>query len=138
MNTLQIRHRLIPLALLLLSVGGCQTLESRKSNIELEKILSSYQTTVRWGSPEQAYVFLQPEEYARESLPSGLDNIRVTGYEVIRPPAALDEGIVNQVAKISYVLKDRQIERTLVDEQVWEYQTEEKIWYRINPIPEYK
>ena len=54
------------------------------------------------------------------------------------PPIALSEGVVNQTAKISYVLTDRQIERTLMDEQIWEYQAEEKIWYRINPIPEYK
>ncbi|MCB1869022.1 MAG: hypothetical protein KDI43_10950 [Gammaproteobacteria bacterium] len=138
MDTLSFERLLLPLALLLLSVGGCQSLQSRQSNIELEKILSSYQTTVRWSSPEQAYLFLQPERYAKESLPSGLDNIRVTSYEVIRPPIALSEGVVNQTAKISYVLTDRQIERTLMDEQIWEYQAEEKIWYRINPIPEYK
>lgn len=126
------------MVLLLLSLSGCQSLQSRQSDIELEKVLSSYQNTVRWGSPESAYVFLQPERFSSERLPTGLDNIKVTSYEVIRPPTPVSEGRVIQTARISYVLKDRQIEQTLVDEQVWEYQPEGKIWYRANPIPTYK
>ena len=137
MNSARILHFCILLTLLLLS-GGCETLKSRQSDIELDKVLSSYQNTVRWGSAEKAYIYLKPEDFSNESLPRGLDNIRVTSYEVIQPPAEISEGIVQQAARIRYVLKDRQVEHNLVDEQLWEYQPEEKIWYRINPIPEYK
>ena len=138
MNPLRLRQFAIPIALLLLSIGGCETIEDRKSANLLEKVLSSYQNTVRWGDPERAFVFLKPDLFAEEPIPSDLDNARVTGYEVIRPPIALSEGLVKQTARISYVLKDRQIERNLIDEQTWEYQPEEKVWYRVNPIPEYK
>ena len=138
MNTLRTRCSLLLPVLLLLFIGGCQTIANKQSNIELEKVLNSYHTTVRWGNPEQAYIFLKPESFPDLEIPSDLDNIRVTGYEVIQQPTPLSEELVNQTARISYVLKDRQIERTLMDRQVWEYQAEHKIWYRINPIPEYK
>lgn len=138
MNTLLTRPFALIAVLFSLIIGGCQTLASRQSNIELEKVLSSYQTTVRWSSPDQAYIFMKPESQSEASLPSGLDNVRVTGYEVIRPPVPISEGIVSQTARISYILKDRQIERHLLDQQTWEYQAEQKIWYRVNPIPEYK
>ncbi|MCB1761576.1 MAG: hypothetical protein KDI27_00350 [Gammaproteobacteria bacterium] len=126
------------LALLLLLVGGCQTLESKRSNIELENVLNSYHTTIRWDRPEKAYLFLKPAHFAGERLPAGLDNVRVTGYEVIQPPAPVSDGVVAQTVRISYVLEDRQIERNLLDQQLWEYQTESRIWYRINPIPAYQ
>ncbi|MCP4284911.1 MAG: hypothetical protein GY792_10730 [Gammaproteobacteria bacterium] len=124
--------------LLLLFIGGCQTLENKKSDIALENVLSSYRVAVRWGNPDKAYVFLKPENLSEEGIPSGLDNIRVTGYEVIRPAVPLSEGVVTQTARISYVLEDRQVERNLVDTQIWEYQSEQKLWYRINPIPEFE
>ncbi|MCB1830457.1 MAG: hypothetical protein H6964_07840 [Chromatiaceae bacterium] len=138
MNTPPTRLFVLIAVLLPLTIGGCQSLASRQSNIELDKVLSSYQTTVRWGTPDQAYIFMKPENQSEAELPADLDNVRITGYEVVRQPVPVSEGVVSQTAKISYTLKDRQIERHLLDQQTWEYQPEQKIWYRISPIPEYK
>ena len=40
---------------------------------------------------------------------------------------------------ISYILIDRQVEHTLIDDQIWQRESEQaQAWYRINPIPEFK
>jgi hypothetical protein len=40
---------------------------------------------------------------------------------------------------ISYILVNRQVERSLVDQQMWERKDEDsREWYRANPIPEFK
>ena len=139
MNTARLKHLLLLLPLaLLLAMGGCQTIEQRQSSLDLEKVLSSYHTTVRWGQPQDVYSFLKPGIVAEDELPSGLDNIRVTGYEIVRPPTPLSETQVEQTALISYVLKDRQVQRTLTDKQIWEYEKEERLWLRVNPPPLYE
>ncbi|MCB1760820.1 MAG: hypothetical protein KDI68_13695 [Gammaproteobacteria bacterium] len=124
--------------LTLLLAAGCQSLQRKQSNIDLEKVLNSYHTTVRWGQPQECYSFLKPGVLAADDIPFGLDNIRVTGYEVIRPPTPISETEVEQTARISYVLQDRQIQRTLTDTQRWEYNKEQRLWFRINPPPRYK
>jgi hypothetical protein len=124
--------------LTLLLAAGCQSIERKQSNLDLEKVLNSYHTTVRWGQPQESYSFLKPGVLSADDIPFGLDNIRVTGYEIIRPPTPISEGQIEQTARISYVLQDRQIQRTLTDIQKWEYNKEERLWFRLNPPPRYK
>lgn len=123
------------LASLLLS--GCQSLEHRKQNQLLTQTLRSYESTLRWGDLRKAYSFLKPEQAAKTEVPSGLENIQVTGYEVISPPVSLSEENVTQVAHIKYVRKDQQMEKTITDQQLWEYVPEEKRWYLISKVPDF-
>ena len=127
------------LVLISLAVSGCQTLSEKKSDMQLRETLYSYHSTVRWGLLEHAYQFLKPnDEGAAVSVPEDLDTIRVTGYDVVLPPAYLTETTVTQTAKISYVFIDKPVERSLTDIQQWEYDEELKLWFRTNPIPEFK
>lgn len=122
---------------LLLLANGCETWQRQQADVQRDKVLYSYQNTVRWFGLDRAYLFMKPELLEGQTIPPNLDNIRVTAYEVIQPPLPFGEGLIKQSVKIFYVLQDRQIERNLLDEQVWEYQPEEKIWYRISPMPEF-
>ena len=123
------------LAFLLLS--GCQSLEQKKQNILLTQTLRTYESTIRWGDLRKAYSFLKPELAATTEVPSGLENIRVTGYEVISPPVSLSEDNATQVAYIKYVRKDQQMEKTITDQQLWEFNPEEKRWYLISNVPDF-
>lgn len=138
MNRRYSHFLLLPSILLLLFAGGCQTLQKQQADIQFDKVLYSYQNTLRWSGVDRAYVYMKPELLEGQSIPTELDNIRVTAYEVMQPPVPLGEGLMKQSVKIFYVLQDRQIERSLLDEQVWEYQPEDKIWYRISPMPDFK
>jgi len=123
------------LASLLLS--GCTRLEHKKQNELLTQTLRSYESTLRWGDLRKAYSFLKPEQAAKTEVPSGLENIQVTGYEIISPPVSLSDDNAMQVAHIKYVRKDQQMEKTITDQQLWEYDQEEKRWYLASKVPSF-
>ena len=121
------------LSLLLLS--GCQTLSERKSTNKLEATLTSYGATVRWQPLAGIYSFLEPK-LQPDSLPTNLDNIRVTNYEVTVAPRQLSETRATQTVAIEYVQKDRQVVHDMTDYQVWELSPTGD-WLRANPIPSF-
>ncbi|WP_456406429.1 hypothetical protein [Thiolapillus sp.] len=123
-----------------LLLGGCGTVSKARKNQSMKMRLAEYAHEVRWGSLEALPSYLAPDlidtqdEIARDPA-----NIRVTGYEVLRNPMpAADENQISQTVKIEYLFRDRQVVRSLVDQQQWEFNPENNDWVRINPIPVFK
>jgi hypothetical protein len=129
-------YRFLFLLLLTLLLPACQTLSERDDSRKLESTLSSYGTAARWQPLGNLYGFLVPE-LQPDTLPAGLDNVRVTSYEVSVPPRKLAEDRAVQTAVIQYVHLDRQVLRTLVDRQLWS-RDDQGQWQRANPIPVFK
>ncbi len=125
-------------AIILLS--GCKTLNLMQDKKEetLQNRLKAYQSTVRWGYPGQAYNFLRQDIADKTPVPTNLNNISVTDYKVIRLPELVSENRAAQTAVIGFIFDDRQVEKTVQDRQLWEYDPEAETWFRINPIPEYR
>jgi hypothetical protein len=135
-----LRHTLLLLTPLLL-LPGCKSIDmlyQKDSEKSLQATLHAYQATMRWGYPGQAYNFLHQDLAASAQVPGGLENIQVTGYKVIKRPDLVAEDQASQVVIIGYVFNDRQVEKSLTDRQLWQYDKEKDAWARINPIPEFK
>ena len=126
------------LAALILMLAGCLTNPHGERPKELVYQTQIFEDTVRWGALENIVLFVKLEEGQPVEIPEGLDNIRVTSYELARPLTKVDETRWDQTAVIDYVLTDRQIVRRLVDYQIWETDDEGKSWYRANPVPEFR
>jgi hypothetical protein len=126
---------LLPLLLALL-LPACQTLKERDDAQKLQHTLDSYGAAVRWEPLAGLYGYLTPD-LQPETVPDGLRNVRVTGYEVSVPPRRLADDRVVQTAIIQYVHVDRQVLQTLVDRQLWT-RDDEGQWLRANPIPVFK
>ena len=95
------KHPVIRLALsllLLVSLAGCNNVKEYQSGVDLGSVLSKYQTMVRWGQLEQTYGFLEPQLAAKTRMQKGLDNVRITGYEVVMRPVLLTETTATQTA----------------------------------------
>jgi hypothetical protein len=125
---------------LTLLVAGCNTLslfKSKDMQDSLDKTLHTYELTVRWGELSQIYLFLDPELAKQTSQQKNLDGIRVTSYDVIRGPDKSAENQVMQSVRISYIYRDRQVEKTIIDNQQWTYNAEKNEWRRTNPIPKF-
>ena len=99
--------------------------------------IRSYEGTIRWGRIAAAYDFLKPDPANPVEIPEGLEQIRVTGYERLSAVVPIDEDRhrFRVVAAIRYVHLDRQVERSVTDQQVWEWDAEATRWWRVNPIP---
>lgn len=134
--------RILALLSLALSLAACGTIDNVKDKRlgdELQSYLTRYESAVRWGNLQHAYGFLNPELAETTVLPQGLDNIQVSQYLVVSPPVLLSKTTATQTVAISYILVDRQVERSLLDQQLWQREGEGSgEWYRANPIPEFK
>ncbi len=137
---LNVRRVFLVMALALLFTG-CESLSPMKAfkdkskQDSLTKTLHSYELTVRWGDLAQMYTFLEPDLARNTERQENLKNIRVTSYETIKGPAGISGTQVLQTVQILYLYEDRQIQKTLTDNQEWTYYPENKEWRRTNPIP---
>ncbi len=129
--------RRLALLIMIMLLTGCQALEVKQQQNALDKALHAYETAMRWSYIHQAYSLKKPEQVKGIEIPQGLENIKVTKYEVLEPAIInrTQNNIANQVVFISYVERDRQKEKTLTDHQLWEYDKEAKRWYLISDIP---
>jgi len=130
---------LLSLALLVSACGTIDTVKDKRLGNELQIYLTRYESAVRWGNLPHAYGFLKPELAETTEMPEGLENIQISQYLVVSAPVLLSKTTATQTVAISYILLDRQVERSLVDQQLWEREDEDSAeWYRANPIPEFK
>ncbi|MBU0499812.1 MAG: hypothetical protein KJ558_16105 [Gammaproteobacteria bacterium] len=123
-----------PLLLILLS--GCDSMPLTPSHEKLRQTLRSYEVTLRWTSIADTYKFLTPELATDTPIPTGLENIKITDYEILSP-ATLNGDRAQQRVRIRYIFQDRQIVRELVDNQQW-FDHPEQGWKRSNPIPRFQ
>ncbi len=134
MSSSFVRH--LTLLLVAMLLAGCQTIESKNRQASLEKVLHAYETAIRWSYIRHAYNLMRPERVKEIGIPQGLENIKVTRYEVLAPAVSNPKSnTATQVALINYVEKDRQQEKSLTDHQLWEYDSQAKRWYLISDIP---
>ncbi|HDK37616.1 MAG TPA: hypothetical protein ENG92_01175 [Thiolapillus brandeum] len=122
-----------------LLLSGCETMDKAKKNQAMDFRLKEYAHEVRWGAIEALPAYLEPEMVEeQEPVATDPENIRVTDYEILNYPRSNGDGQIVQTVRINYLFRDRQVVHTLVDAQTWEYDEEDKIWYRVNPIPAFK
>ena len=101
--------------------------------------LKEYAHEVRWGALDVLPSYLAPDLIDKqEPVAKDLGNVRVTNYEVLRHPMPGKENQIQQTVRIEYLFRDRQVVRSIVDQQTWEFNPENHDWMRINLIPVFK
>jgi hypothetical protein len=127
---------LLPALLLLLT--ACQTNPYGEVPKELALKVRAFEDVVRWGALQKMYLFLKRDPDNPVELPEGLNDVRVTSYELASPINRVEEGRWVQTAVIDYVLIDRQVVRQIIDQQVWVSDDAGETWYRENPVPQFR
>jgi hypothetical protein len=130
------RRTLVALVCLgLIAVSGCRSLARSDLPDTLDARVLTFEDVVRWGDLNKMYAFQKLPEGESVEPQTGLDNVRVTGYDLVEPINQVEPMRWRQAARIDYVLTDRQVVRQLVDFQVWESEDEGKTWFRTTPVP---
>jgi hypothetical protein len=126
----------LALALIMVAGVGCASVKKDSKRIALENALSSYRQAIRWGYFPAAAGFLDPE-IRNDVDTAALENVRVTGYEVIQPGLVGPDDVAVQLVQIDYVLTDRQRLRKLADRQRWRYDETSKAWWLASGLPDF-
>ena len=119
-------------------LGGCRSNPFEDLPDPLKARVSTFEDVVRWGDLHKMYAFQKLESDEPVQIQEGLENIRVTGYELVEPINPIEPMRWRQAAQINYVRTDRQVVRQVIDYQVWESEDEGKTWYRTTPVPVFK
>ncbi len=133
--------KLILRTILLLSLAtlltGCPQTKEDKS---LSETLKQYETIVRWAQWDAAVDFVSME-YQKENPITRLDLdrlrlFRVTQYTV-RSSTPVNEGNgLIQIVEIRMFNKNQARERSIIDEQYWEYNAETERWQLHSGLPD--
>ena len=125
---------IVVLSLLLLA--GCA---SKTRSDALTATLTSYGSTLRWGSFESAQQFVDPAVRKAHPL-SSLDKaryqqFRVSDYDNGAGPVPTGDFDVEQTAEIHLINVNTQGERTITDHQTWHYDAATKHWWLTSGLP---
>lgn len=108
---------------------------------KLDEVLLLYQSTIRWGQLASAAEFIDPE--LREKLaPSALqlrrmEQLQVTGYRV-KGKQEIEGREVRQVVEIAVINRHTQVERVVIDRQIWRWDAEAKVWWLTTAPPDFE
>ncbi len=117
---------------------GCATMETQQRMGLLESATRRYGEAVRWGHYEIAKGFKAPDADDEGASNSELPKtIKVTSYEPLNLSFSNDNFEARQTAEIRYYFINQMIEKTLIDTQVWKYDTEDERWYIHTSLPEF-
>ncbi|HEB59411.1 MAG TPA: hypothetical protein ENJ01_09335 [Gammaproteobacteria bacterium] len=117
----------------LLAVSGCSTTDPVNM---MGYATRAYERAVRWGNLESAERFRrEPADNWTPAIRERLGRVKVTGYEVINSTLEPDERHMSQTVRIKYYYDADLVERTLRDEQRWEYDPEIKQWFLVSELP---
>jgi len=130
--------RLIAL-LFAVALAGCGAVTHQSENRALETTLVAYGNAIRWGDIQQALPFVDAQTLKQHPLtPLDLQRykqVRFVSYiEQAPTPAGPHE--VRQVVKISLLNVNTQVERDIVDNQLWRYDETTKHWHIVSGLPD--
>jgi hypothetical protein len=105
----------------------------------LDTITRAYEKHLRWGKFDEAQVFRKGEQhFLTNSERRRLQNIRVTGYDILSTQFSADQSTAEMMVRIRYFNDEYAIEKTFIDRQKWEYDKASGNWFLVTPIPSFR
>ena len=134
MKTMLRTLALVGLAVLL---AGCP---QNKKSTDLSETLNQYETIVRWAQWDAAADFISLEYQEKHPITNlELERLRlfkVTAYN-LRSSTPVDDGNgMIQIVEIRLFNKNQARERSIIDEQHWQYNEERKRWLLNSGLPD--
>jgi hypothetical protein len=123
--------------LLVFLLVGCTSISDYRKIDQLDEANRVFKNAMIWSEFQTAAAFLAPKQAAAVDLDK-LKNVKVTNYNVKKVIISEPKTRVGQIVEISYYKKDVMIERTVTDNQLWEYDDAQAKWVLTSGFPEFK
>jgi len=125
------------LAICVLVMAGCTSISEINMKDQFKKTSYSYKQALQWSDWVAASGKLDSDGKKLDyQAIDELKQIKVTSYEVNEMKLSEDKLRVQQTVEIQYYHINRLVEKTLIDNQVWEYD-EEKGWRLVSGLPSF-
>ena len=119
------------------ALGGCAIMPQTEAFL-LDETLRGYAGVIRWGNFEEAASYVHPDTLAAHPL-SALD---IDRYHQVRVSTYNETGLrhvgeheVHQSVEIGIINNNTQQARSVIDNQVWQYDLKEKRWWLMSGLP---
>jgi len=117
-------------------LAGCIALSPENKMRRLDNSIEKYSKLIRWGEYERAVVFLETtQQQAAYAEIKSYKDIRVTSYEMKQLKLAKDENSADAVVQFTYYNEFSGRERTILDNQHWEWHDDEGNWRLRGNLP---
>lgn len=118
-------------------VAGCAGVSERAKSLDVTT--RAYEKGLRWGKFDEARAFKAgPQQFLTNSERRRLQNIHVTGYDLINSSVSPDHSNAILMVRIRYVNDNDAIEKTFIDRQTWHYDQKLQRWQLESPIPSFR
>ena len=115
-------------------LAACAT-TTRDPDKLLDATLVQYAAAVRWGSIDDAIVFLAPDA-ARPSAfeRERLAQLQIAGYRE-QPPVLLSPNEVEQLVQIDFINRHTQESHSTVERMRWRFDATAQRWWLVSGLP---
>ena len=127
------------LCVLLLLLIGCATFGAKQRMKLFDETSSAYEKALNYGNYRVASKFARGDGTKHQAPDFNyLKGIKVTSYELLESVLSPDNLKAQLAVEISYFHANFLTEKTLIDEQLWEYNETEERWHLLSGLPDFK
>jgi hypothetical protein len=130
------RSTIVAVLAICLMAAGCSSLRLRDPMENFEDANRAYGRAISWAEYVVAAAFLKPDDQDNVAAQiERLSNFRMTAYEPRLLRVLEKDARIRQIVKISYFRKDTLVVKATLDDQLWEYDTEQSSWFLTTGFP---
>ena len=128
------RNHPVYLLSMLLLLAGCTT--TMDVNQRFDDATFRYERALRWGNTQQAIQFQKTPQQLTDRQRQQFKNVKITAYNVVDVTRSGNR--IRQAVEIQYYTDDDVVVRTIMDQQLWEYDEKAGQWYLLTPLPAFR
>ena len=118
---------------------SCNNFKVRETVEILEDSVTHYNVALRWAMYKEAYSYhYSPDGKQPQAKLDGLEEISVTGIEVMDKIINTEHTEANVETTVTYFLKTQGTIKKIKLNQKWWYNKQYKQWFVDSPFPEFK
>jgi len=131
-------HKLVLLSLLAVLVS-CNGVNIKHQVKTLDDAITEYNTGLRWGMFNNVDAYSKSSDGTQTPVDrEAMENIRITGYEVLEKHINDDATEALVKGEINYYSNEYGTLRKIPFQQKWWYDTDSKHWFVEGPLPDFK
>jgi hypothetical protein len=117
---------------------GCSKIVDIKQKESFSHLSKAYRQAILWSEFEYAMSFHKTDSQKQTEIDPIYKKIKVTAYEEKHHMINSDVSQIEQTVQIQYYWVDQMLEKNIMVNLVWEWDTQSENWYITSGLPGFK